>query len=351
MGSDTVTPSFSTHGGDIYSRDIQYDFSANINPFGLPEGVKRALVENINRYQAYPDPECRELREAIAAREGVTTDTVVCGNGAADLIYRLVWSLKPHKALLPAPTFSEYERTLLSVNGDISHYFTREQDNFSLSGDFLKAIPGQDMVFLCSPNNPVGNCVDSGLLTHIVETCRRCGALLVLDQCFLDFVRDGARYAVSPSQNIVILKAFTKIYAMAGLRLGYLLCGDTALAEKVRRCGQCWSVSVPAQAAGVAALRETDYVTRTVELINQERDFLSASLRKFGFHVYPSQANFLLFGCELPLDKLLLRDKIAIRNCSDYIGLGRGYFRIAVRTHEENDILIQAIARCISDNG
>lgn len=340
-----------SHGGDIYSREIRYDFSANINPLGLPERVKRALAQQIDQYEYYPDTNCTALRRALAAREGVAEDYIVCGNGAADLIYRMVWAIRPKRALLTAPTFSEYERALLNVDCDLERYFTRESDQFCMREDILDRIVGIDMMFVCNPNNPVGNLMDQGLLERVIQKCANSGTILVIDECFMGFVEGHSGIGSQFEKNVLVLKAFTKIYAMAGLRLGYLLCGRADLARKIQRCGQCWSVSVPAQIAGIAALGEQDYLAATVPLISRERAYLSHSLQEFGFKVYPSEANFILFQCLLPLDKWLLEEKIAIRSCANYLGLGAGYFRIAVRSHEENTALTAAIKRCMENNG
>ena len=343
------------HGGDIYSRQITCDFSANINPLGMPDGVLEVLTRHVAECSNYPDVNCTALTEAIAAHENVKTEQIVCGNGAADLIYRIVWALKPEKALLPAPTFSEYEKALHSVGCSVSYHRLCEKDDFALQDDFLLEIEGNDMIFLCSPNNPTGRIVPGELLWQIAERCLEKDCMLVIDQCFMDFVGEDARDAAGVAwydrmlrnRNVIILKAFTKIYAMAGLRLGYCLCGDLELANRIWNCGQCWSVSVPAQLAGVAALKEKDYVKRTVRLIRREREYLAASLLKLGLKVYPSEANFLLFRCSAPLDRMLLEEGIAIRNCGNYEGLEYGFFRIAVRRHKENEMLLRAMERIL----
>lgn len=334
-----------THGGDIYSREILYDFSANINPLGMPQGVKNVLAEHIDEYSRYPDINCTKLKKAISAHENVSVDCIVCGNGAADLIYRIVRSLKPKTALVPAPTFSEYGKVLDEIGCEIEYHLLSESDDFTLGEDMLKKIAGRDMLFICNPNNPVGNIVSNGLMGRIAKRCAECGCTLVIDECFMDFVREKSSIGLLP--NVIILKAFTKIYAMAGLRLGYMLCADTEIVKQIENCGQCWSVSVPAQLAGVAALSEREYVEKTLLLIEKEREYLTNSLIDLGFTVYPSAANFILFKCEQPLDELLLSEKIAVRSCDNYIGLRYGFFRIAVRGHNENEALIKAIERVI----
>lgn len=337
------------HGGDIYSRRVEHDFSANINPLGMPESVKKAIVQSIRSFEHYPDVNCTRLREAIAAHDGFDTEKIVCGNGAADLIYRAVQVLSPKRALVAVPTFSEYERALLSFGCEAVHYNTRKEDNFSLREDFIDSIEGCQMVFVCNPNNPVGNLVKPELLRKIIEKCAMCGASLLIDECFMDFTGESPLSSNDLTGNVMLLRAFTKIYAMAGLRLGYMLCSRSETAVKIKSCGQCWSVSVPAQVAGAAALNERDYVNFTVELIVEERSFLTQALKESGFEVFDSSANFILFRCGMPLGELLMSEGFAIRDCRNYPGLSEGYYRIAVRGHSENQLLVEAIKRCVKN--
>lgn len=341
------------HGGNYFSRDIIHDFSVNINPLGMPEGVKRVLAENTDKFSAYPDPKCSELVKRLSEAEDLPAENIVCGNGAADLIYRLVHAKKPKRALLISPTFSEYEKALSEVDCEIVFHELNEAEDFALTEHILDDISDDiDMLFLCSPNNPTGAVIKPFLMDRIYEECSRKDILLVVDQCFIGFVSKCERYLLKPKSGAIVLKAFTKLYAMAGLRLGYMLCGDISLAEKLRETGQCWSVSVPAQLAGEAALLEKGYALETAELIRREREYLTCSLENMGLKVYPSEANFLLFRSALSLDELLLREGIAIRSCANFRGLDRTYFRTAVRTHEENTALINAAKKIIvSDKG
>lgn len=338
------------HGGDVYSHKINYDFSANINPLGMPENVRKTICEHILEYERYPDFNCTELALKIAEKEKICAEKIVCGNGAADLIYRIVYALKPKKALIAAPTFSEYEKALLSVDCDVNYHVLSEKNEFEIQEDFIKKIGGNDIIFLCNPNNPTGKIIPPELMKKIIEKCVENKCILVIDECFIDFVHEKSKYSVGDFlSNIIVLKAFTKIYAMAGLRLGYAICGSTENADKIRLCGQCWSVSAPAQTAGIAALNEKKYVKKTVKIISEERKFLSNSLEEIGFKVYSSEANFILFKCDFPLDKLLLEKKILIRSCENFYGLERGFFRIAVRTHNENSVLINAIKEALKN--
>ncbi len=335
------------HGGDIYSRETELDFSANLNPLGIPERV-RAAAANAD-FSHYPDPRCSALTRALSRYEGVPEANIVCGNGAADVIYRIVNALRPRRALLCSPTFSEYEKALSERDCATAYHPLAEESGFALGADILPEItPGTDMLFLCNPNNPVGNTIEPRLMERVLAKCRETGAAAVIDECFLDFAENGERLSAKNflGANVIVIKAFTKICAMAGLRLGYAVFGGEDRALAVRECGQPWSVSSPAQAAGAAAaavLAETDYLARTRDLVARERGFLVNELAAPGIKVYPSQTNFLLLRSKKNLADILARHRIAIRCCGDYRGLGEEYYRIAVRTHEENERLIYVL--------
>ena len=337
------------HGGDIFEREIVYDFSANLNPLGMPENVKNALQKSISEWEKYPDPFCRNLVKKLSECENFPPENIVCGNGAADLIFRIVQTVKPKKSVVCTPSFSEYSKALTQSGSEISAYFLSEKSGFALDEKILEMLDESvQMLILSTPNNPTGRTIDGELLRRICEKCEANDIVFLCDECFIDFTENAAHAEQFMNPNVVVLKAFTKIYAMAGLRLGYALFGDAELAEKVRRNGQFWSVSAPAQTAGEAALDEKYYLEKTLELEKAEREFLTENLRNFGFKVYPSEANFILFYTKLPLDEMLLSEKILIRNCANFDGLEQGCFRIAVRSHEENSALVSAIERCLN---
>ena len=339
------------HGGDVYSNEILYDFSANLNPIGMPESVEDALKNSVDEWGKYPDPYCRNLNKKIAEHENFPAENIVCGNGAADLIYRIIQTFKPKKSVICAPSFSEYKKALTEFGSKISIYYLSGNSDFILDIGILEMLTESvDMLILCSPNNPTGITIDSKILEMICKKCLEKNIIFLCDECFMDFVKNGEDLSVKNfmNKNIIILKAFTKIYAMAGLRLGYALFGSSENAEKVRKAGQFWSVSTPAQIAGIAALSEKNYIQKTIEIIEKERNFLCNELLNLNFKVYRSEANFILFKCNLPLDTLLLKHKILIRNCANFDGLGENFFRIAIRSHDENIALIEALRRVVN---
>ena len=202
-----------------------------------------------------------------------------------------------------------------------------------------------EVVFLCNPNNPTGRLIPLPLLEQILQGCAAWGARVFLDECFLDLTEDGvsAKSLLTAHPELLILKAFTKSYGMAGIRLGYCLCADSALLHRMASASQPWNVSSLAQSAGVAALAEQNFLQRIRSLVHTERRWLTDNLTALGFWVCPSHANYLLFRGLLGLREGLLRQGIAIRGCGNYSGLDDGWYRIAVRPHGENEALITAI--------
>ena len=294
-----------THGGDWAGYAAQYggmplDFSANVSPLGLPQGVRQAVARALDGADRYPDPLCRALRKKLSGALGVPPQSILCGNGAADLIFRLALAEQPKRALVTAPTFAEYEQALAVAGCTADRFFLREEEGFAVTEALLERIePGLDILFLCEPNNPTGRTTPRALLLRILERCAACGTRLVVDECFNEFLDDPAAHTLlgelEGHENLLLLRAFTKWYAMAGVRLGYALCADGALLERMRAAGQPWAVSALAQAAGEAALEETDYSAALRALVAAERPRLSAGLAALGCRVLPGEANYLLF--------------------------------------------------------
>ena len=340
------------HGGDIYTYKGMLDFSVNVNPFGPSEAVLEAAKRGIDKCCAYPDSQCRALREALAAKLGVPQEYILPGNGAADLFFSLVTAERPKKALIPVPAFSEYEQALRTVDCQIRYYQTEEKENFRLTERFLEKLTEDlDLVFLCSPSNPAGQVIPEDLLRRIIRRCGEKKIRLVLDECFIEFADpEKAFYAEGETENcpqLFVVRAFTKMHAIPGLRLGYGITSDTELLERLCRVRQPWSVSIPAQEAGIAALSEAEdlKVEKTRILIRAEREWLEQELREMGFRVIPSEANFILMYSSIDLAEGLKEQGILIRDCGNYRGLGKGWYRTAVRLHEENRLLAEALGK------
>lgn len=336
------------HGGDIYEHTgISLDFSININPLGMPSVVKEALIQGIDTYDRYPDPHCRDLTQTLANHHQVKPETIMCGNGAADCIFRICAAKKPKEVLVLAPTFSEYERPVRLFGGKIREYNLDPNSDFLLTDHFLDALTEDlDMVFLCNPNNPTGRLLPLDLMVEIAQCCEKNKIKLVVDECFMALSSGESMIAkLADFPNLFILRAHTKLYAMAGLRLGYLL-GAGEEIRNIQAYGAEWSVSIPAQTAGLAALAlEPDWSAQTLTLIQRERDWMARQLTILGAKVIPSDTNFLLIKHKLPLYELLLEQGILVRNCNNFTGLDESYIRIGLKTRTDNEKLIETIRR------
>lgn len=335
------------HGGDIYRNQVDYDFSVNINPLGMPPESILAAQDAVRHAGSYPDWRGEALCHEIAAFEGVKEEQVLLGNGAAELIYCMVHTLRPDCGMVTEPSFQEYESALRSVGAKLLGWKLKEVEDFALKEDILEAITEDvDVLFLCNPHNPTGQLTGKALLERIAEKCEQTGTWFCLDECFLPFLEEEGEYTLKTElerfPHLIILRAFTKIYGMPGLRLGYGLTASKQLLVRMRGCLQPWNTSLPAQMAGIAALKDAEYLKQTYSLIREEKQFLIKELsggivRK----IYPSGANFIFFKAQEGLKERLLKEGVLIRDCGNYRNLEPGYYRIGIRTHEENMELIK----------
>ena len=254
MYYQTVNP----HGGHIYKEPVLLDYSANTNPLGVPPAVIEAAAEALTRADRYPDPYCRALVKAIAASEGVAESHILCGNGASELIFSFCAAAGAKRAAALAPTFSEYASALELFGGETALYPLRQEAGFLPGEDFLRWLRAEapEAVFLCNPNNPTGRLFPSDLIMDVITLCKQIGARLFVDECFLELANGGEslKGLLADYPGLFLLRAFTKSYGMAGLRLGYCFSADKALLRRMAELTPPWDVSGPAQAAGVAAL-------------------------------------------------------------------------------------------------
>lgn len=345
-----------SHGGNIYKKarelgislDQIMDFSANISPLGIPEEIRRRIIASIDGMINYPDPECSQLREAIAENDKVKKEWISCGNGGADLLFRIAYGMKPGKVLLPVPAFVEYEEALRAAGSRVVHHYMDE--DLIPKEDLLEEITDEyDMLVLCNPNNPTGLLLHRDYLLKVMDRAQKAGVWLLLDECFLEICRGEENLTLKPClgqyDHLIILKSFTKLYALPGIRLGYLLSSNPAVIEAVNRAGQSWSVSTLAQEAGICALSLKEYKEEVIALVARELDYMKKEMAALPIRLYDGQANYLFFrapGCT-DLDRQLEKKGFMIRNCSNYVNLGDDYWRIAVKDHASNQKMIQAL--------
>lgn len=343
------------HGGDVYEVKRKFrkeiiDFSANINPLGLPRMTKKAIYENFDKILHYPDPNSRSITRKIAKYWGISEENVLLANGSAQLIYLIASTYKPRTTLLPVPTFSEYERAAKSVKSRMRFLKLSEKEDFKLS---LPATLEADIFFLCNPNNPTGNLIteDRGKIEKFP------GKLLVIDEAFMDFLPDQKNYTLVwkavKKRKIVVLRTLTKFFALPGLRIGYLI-AHKDIVSRLKQNQAPWSTNSLAQIAAEEIMDDKEYINKTYELIGKERDFLNLELSEIeGLKPYPSVTNFLLIKIEKrsatskSLKELLIQKGILVRDCSNFRNLNDKYIRVAVRSHKENLKLLNALKEVV----
>ena len=344
-----------SHGGNaVYEQGNAntIDLSASINPLGIPEKVASAITDEIRNTNRYPDHFSGMLREKTAAFEGVNPEWIFFGNGASDIIFRLPRATGAVKVMVCAPTFADYERSARSYGAEVYRHALRKENGFSLDDSLVEAVQMEKptLVYICNPNNPTGKLTDTGLIGDLLALCMQIGAWVVVDECFIDFAESASLHTskafLHAYSNIVILKAFTKVFALPGIRLGYALCADKTLVDNLYFHGADWAVSNLAQAAGVAALDDAkDFIRRTVDFVAAERRTMEKELACLGYKVFASSVNYILLQNPHPFD---LRDKldalgIRIRSCGNFHGLDDTYYRVAVSTKENNATLLAAL--------
>lgn len=368
------------HGGEI-TEQIEYDFSVNIHPCGMPECAKKVLVDYVEAFSKYPDRNCTELRKFLAEDEGVLEGQVLCGNGASELLMAVCAYVAKHdvrkkanpnvkgntnknasfQALLMEPTFSGYERCVTAYGGvaqyyhdvkeieNILHFSNDNQNNMHRLDSENKT----DLIFICNPNNPTGEIIGRDDIEHIVEVAEQSDTTVVIDECFIDFTHEKSCVSLTDKySNLIVIKAFTKYYGMAGVRLGYL-CASVQLVEEISHFLPEWNVSGIAQLMGIAICKDNDFKkewkNNTLELIDKERDYLVDELTKLGFVCSTSKANFILLKSPVAnLYEALLKKKILVRNCSNFNTLSDDYVRICVSAHEQNEYLINCIKEIVN---
>jgi adenosylcobyric acid synthase len=326
------------------------DFSANINPLGLPDWFRPLIGRTLESVVHYPDPDCSKVVEAVSSRYRAAADEVLVGNGSTELIYLIPRVTGSRRAVIPMPAYVDYAKASTLAGLHVEPMVLRESNGFALDLSQLGSlIQDRDLVFVCRPNNPTGLVCDAEALRSLAAEHPQ--AVFVVDEAFGDFVDDFSSLTHQRPSNVIVLLSLTKIFAVPGLRLGCAL-ADAGLAASVRRIQPTWSVNTMAQAVGAAAVLDADYIRLSRDFVRARREDLITALRAVpDLTVYPGTANFLLLRIDRKgmdaktLAERLLSDGIAIRICSNFVGLDERFFRVAVRTAEENERLVESLGR------
>lgn len=355
------------HGGKVWeaekatniSREEILDFSSSINPLGSPQKALEAIRNNLGQIPVYPDSTSESLREAIAnGFGGISLDNVVVGNGSTELIYLFAEAFLEtgEVALLPAPTFGEYESAVRKTGGEPRHI--KLGHDFRVEPDiFTSDIKDAKIAFLCNPNNPTGFLAPHDTLVEVIEEALEEDVLVLLDEDFLEFVDEQKQVSlidtITEYPNLFVLRSFTKVFGLTGLRVGYGIASEEII-KLLSNAKMPWNVNCLAQVAASAALTDTEHLKKSRELVRTERAYLTRELvRMKGFRLYPADANFVFIDIKesgftaAQLTKKMLKEGILIRDCSSFKGLDNFHIRVAVKTRQDNMRLLEAFRKVI----
>lgn len=347
------------HGGNVEEIGRKYninhkdiiDFSANINPLGLNKKVKDSMISALNLVERYPDITYYNLKHTICSYEGIDLLNIFIGNGAAEVIFNIVRALKPKKVLLPAPTFSEYEEAVRSIDGEVKYYSLNEENEFRIDDNFIKDIDEEiDLIFICNPNNPTGVLTEKKFVEKVLKKAEKFGTKVVLDESFLDFVEEKFKYSsielIKKYNNLIIVKSLTKFFAMPGIRIGYGISSNEAIIESINKVSIPWAVNIVAAEGVCTGVKEKEYINKTIKYVEEQKNWLYKELNKLDFiKVFKPSVNFIMFKIlkNINLKETLLPKGILIRSCGNYEGLSENFYRVAVRTAKENEKLISVM--------
>lgn len=344
------------HGGNIYEieprkRSWLLDFSVNINPLGIPAKVKELLRRQLKDLVHYPDPQARCLVARLARYWKIKEQNILIGNGSTELIYLILNTFGPATVTLAVPSFTEYERAARISKCRLRFAYLREDEDFCFNSQ--KLFEKSDLLFICNPNNPTGNLlISNGADIENIPINK-----IIIDEAFMDFVPQEDAHTFIPqaakSRKIIVLKTLTKLFALPGLRIGYLVAHKDII-QTLKEYQMPWSVNVLAQTAATHCLSEVAFMRGVKQLVEKERRFLYSGLSRIkDLKPYTSVANFLLVKIKQKhltssvLKERLLKKNILIRDCANFRGLDKQFIRVAVRTHKENKQLIRALEECI----
>lgn len=337
------------HGG-YFGKEKVIDFSVNINPLGVPFMLKEKLKKSIENLQNYPEIDGRSGINMISNRLNVTPENIILGNGATELIYLFARTFKPKNVLIVEPTFTEYERAFTLNGSQVHHFKTDEENNFKIN---IKKLIDQlniikpNVLVICNPNNPTGVFTTQEELEILINSLKYSDIKLFIDESFIDFTDKKSFRSLIKDHMIFLLRSMTKIYAIPGLRLGYGLANKDII-KALNKNKEPWTINSLALDSINVLLEDKKYIDETNEWYKSEKEKMKESLKNIKFlKLYESQANFFLCrlntGSSSSLRDYLIDKGIYIRTCEDFYGLDNSFIRLAIRTREENSILIREL--------
>ena len=357
------------HGGEVldaadksgFKREEILDFSSSVNPLGPSMKALEAARKAFSQIAAYPDSNSSELRQAIASHfNGLIKENVIVGNGSTELMYLFAETFlnEGDKVIIPAPTFGEYEGAVRKAGETPT--FVKLNRGFNIEAStFANEMADAKLVFLCNPNNPTSMLIQPDTITEIIESAMKQNTLVFLDEDFLEFVENEKALSminkITKYPNLFILRSFTKIFGLTGLRVGYGVATPEII--NLLSCAKIpWNVNCLAQTAAVAALKDEEHLKITRDLIKKEKAKLLLELSKISsFKIFPADANFFFINIKksgltaAELTSKLLSQGILIRDCTSFRGVDQYFVRVAVKTRVENERLIEVLKRIVKN--
>ncbi len=357
---------FVSHGGDIWGFSRKYnipledvlEFSGPINFMGPPPKAVEAVQKNARLIKFYPDPNPVEFKNKIAkyVGHGVKAENILLGNGSIELIYMITEILPPKfNAVIPIPSFSEYEKAALRVEGEVN--FVQLPADFSMDTQKIKSAVNNEtkVMCICNPHSPSGRLYTKDEVMDLVDFCQKKDIIFSIDENYIEFAAEGDKNTVTGMvkdyPNLFVIRSVTKFYGLAGLRFGYAV-ADTCLIEKLEAMRQPWSINGLVQVATLGAFSDTEFIEGTKKTITENRAQLAVDLGAIeSLTVYPSTTNFLLVKIQngkinsTILKERLAQEHILIRDCCTFMGMDDTYFRVTVRSAKDNKVLVETIKR------
>jgi threonine-phosphate decarboxylase len=362
---------FISHGGDIWGFSRKYsipleevlEFSGPINFMGPPPKALEAIKQNARLIKFYPDPNPIEFKEKIAEYigQGVKAENILLGNGSIELIYMITEALpQPFKALIPIPSFSEYEKASLRVGGEVT--FVQLPADFSINTEKIKAAVTDHtkIMCICNPHSPSGKLYSKEIVMELVEFCQKKDIVFSIDENYIEFADEGNQNTVANEvknyENLFVIRSVTKFFGMAGLRFGYAIAA-ASLIDKLESVRQPWSINGLVNSTTLAAFSDTEFINRTKEIITKNKAQLSQDLASIkDLQVYPSTTNFLLVKIlnakitSTQLKEKLAKERILIRDCCTFMGMDNSHFRVTIRSEKDNKTLVEAVKRNMANH-
>lgn len=346
------------HGGNIYKfKDNILDYSSNINPLGVPKTYKEKVFEKFDDITRYPDPYYNELRESLARYNGINKTNIVVGNGATEVLFLTMKALAPKKTLIVVPTFAEYERAIKSnTNSEIFYYLLNLGNVFELDEliNTIKSIRDLDLVVLCNPNNPTGSFIKLETIEKLNDFLKKRDINLFIDEAFIEFTTDYPQNSAInlKNKNIYIMRAFTKFFAIPGVRLGYMISFDDEYITTINETREPWSVNTFANIAGIVLSTDDEYIENTRNWIETEKIWFYDNLLNIkNIAPYKTDTNFMLIKLlkhksHFVVQEMLKR-KIFIRDAQNFMGLDDSYIRLAIKNRDNNIKVLKALGEVI----